>query len=135
MQFFNKARVVSHECRTDSELKAGFGLTVKGVNHKLLTVCFGLNCLILGTGIFSEYRYTGHALPVDDEDFVITGSLENYLSPQEIVPLPSIPDGEWDAMKRRGSKRLFWYFCTLRNLTALRGAFYLDFVGFAWAGM
>ena len=66
---------------------------------------------------------------------MITGSLENYLSPQEIVPLPSIPDGEWDAMKRRGSKRLFWYFCTLRNLTALRGAFYLDFVGFAWAGM
>ena len=64
-----------------------------------------------------------------------TGSLEKYLSPSEIIPLPSISDEDWNAIKRRGSARLFWHFCTLRNLTALRGAYYLDFVGFAWAGM
>ena len=46
-----------------------------------------------------------------------------------------IPDSEWEAIKKRSSRRLFWHFCNLRNLAALRGAFYLDFVGFAWAGM
>ena len=63
------------------------------------------------------------------------GTLEEFLSADDIVPLPAIGDREWDALRRVAGRRLAWRFCTLRNLVAYRGQFAFDAMGFAWGGI
>ncbi len=63
------------------------------------------------------------------------GTLEEFLAADEIVSLPELSDGEWDALRRDAGRRLAWRFCTLRNLVAYRGRFAFDAMGFAWGGI
>ena len=45
-----------------------------------------------------------------------SGTLEEFLAPQDIAPLPSLTDDEWNAIRRVAGRALAWRFCTLRNL-------------------
>jgi len=63
------------------------------------------------------------------------GTLAEFLTADEIAPLPELSDGEWDALRRDAGRRLAWRFCTLRNLVAYRGRFAFDAMGFAWGGI
>ena len=63
------------------------------------------------------------------------GTLEEFLSADDIVLLPAIGDRDWDAVRRVAGRRLAWRFCTLRNLVAYRGQFAFDAMGFAWGGI
>jgi CRP-like cAMP-binding protein len=64
-----------------------------------------------------------------------SGTLEEFLAPQDIAPLPSLTDDEWNAIRRVAGRALAWRFCTLRNLWVHRGRFVADALGFAWAGI
>jgi len=63
------------------------------------------------------------------------GTLDDFLTADEIVPLPELAEGDWDAIRRDAGRRLAWRFCTLRNLVAYRGRFAFDAMGFAWGGI
>ena len=63
------------------------------------------------------------------------GTLEEFLSADDIVPLPEIGEREWDTLRQVAGWRLAWRFCTLRNLVAYRGRFAFDAMGFAWGGI
>jgi len=65
----------------------------------------------------------------------LSGTLEKFLAPEDIVPLPSLTDEEWNAIRRVAGRALAWRFCTLRNLCVHRGWFVADALGFAWAGI
>jgi hypothetical protein len=61
-------------------------------------------------------------------------TLDDYLASSDIAEIPTLTDHEWDTL-RHGRSRLFWRFCTLRNLWVHRGRFFYDGLGFAWGGI
>lgn len=63
------------------------------------------------------------------------GTLDNFLAPEDISPVPPMTDAEWDAVRRNPGRALAWRFCTLRNLWVHRGRFACDAIGFAWGGI
>jgi hypothetical protein len=63
------------------------------------------------------------------------GTLDEFLAPEDIVPLPTLSDDEWDTIRRLAGGQLAWRFATLRNLWVHRGRFVADASGFAWAGI
>jgi CRP-like cAMP-binding protein len=63
------------------------------------------------------------------------GTLDDFLAPEEIVPLRMLSDEEWNTIRRVAGGQLAWRFATLRNLWVHRGRFVADAFGFAWAGI
>lgn len=63
------------------------------------------------------------------------GTLDDFLAPEDIVPLPVLSDDEWNTIRRVAGGQLAWRFCTLRNLWVHRGRFASDAFGFAWGGI
>jgi hypothetical protein len=63
------------------------------------------------------------------------GTLDDFLAPEDIVPLPVLADDEWNTIRRVAGGQLAWRFCTLRNLWVHRGRFASDAFGFAWGGI
>jgi len=63
------------------------------------------------------------------------GTLDAFLSADEIVRLPEISERDWNAVRRDAGRRVAWRFCTWRNLVAYRGRFAFDAMGFAWGGI
>ncbi len=63
------------------------------------------------------------------------GTLEDFLTPADIVAVPEMADTDWDALRRGAGRWLAWRFCTLRNLVVHRGRFADDAMGFAWGGI
>jgi CRP-like cAMP-binding protein len=63
------------------------------------------------------------------------GTLEEFLAPEDIVPLSALSDDEWNTIRRVAGGRLAWRFATIRNLWVHRGHFVADAYGFAWAGI
>jgi CRP-like cAMP-binding protein len=61
--------------------------------------------------------------------------LEEFLAPEDIVPLSALSDDEWNTIRRVAGGRLAWRFATIRNLWVHRGHFVADAYGFAWAGI
>jgi CRP-like cAMP-binding protein len=64
-----------------------------------------------------------------------SGTLEEFLASEDIVPLPSLTDEEWNAIRRVAGSQLAWRFTTLRNLWVHRGRIVPDALGFAWGGI
>ena len=64
-----------------------------------------------------------------------SGTLEEFLASEEIVPLPSLTDEEWNTIRRVAGGQLAWRFTTLRNLWVHRGRIVPDALGFAWGGI
>jgi CRP-like cAMP-binding protein len=63
------------------------------------------------------------------------GTLDDYLTAADIVPLPALADGAWDALRRSALRRIAWHFCTPRALWTHRGRYLSDVIGFGWAGI
>jgi CRP-like cAMP-binding protein len=63
------------------------------------------------------------------------GTLDEFLAPGDIVPLPSLTDEEWNTIRRVAGGQLAWRFTTLRNLWVHRGRIVPDALGFAWGGI
>jgi CRP-like cAMP-binding protein len=63
------------------------------------------------------------------------GTLDDFLAPEDIVPLRILTDEEWNTIRRVAGGQLAWRFATLRNLWVHRGRFVTDALGFAWAGI
>ena len=63
------------------------------------------------------------------------GSLDDFLTPEDIAPVPLLTDDEWNRVRRVAGSQLVWRFATLRNLWVHRGRFVHDALGFAWAGI
>lgn len=63
------------------------------------------------------------------------GTLDDFLAPDDIVPLPAFAAEEWKALRHTAARRLVWQFATLRNLLAHRTGFANDAFGFAWGGI
>jgi CRP-like cAMP-binding protein len=63
------------------------------------------------------------------------GTLEDFLAPEDIIPLPAVTNDEWSTIRRVAGGQLAWRFCTLRNLWVHRGRFLTDAIGFAWGGI
>jgi CRP-like cAMP-binding protein len=63
------------------------------------------------------------------------GTLNNFLAPEDIVPLRTLTDEEWNTVRRVAGSQLAWRFATLRNVWVHRGRFVADALGFAWAGI
>jgi len=63
------------------------------------------------------------------------GTLNDFLVPEDIVPLRTLADEEWNTIRRVAGSQLAWRFATLRNLWVHRGRIALDAFGFAWAGI
>jgi CRP-like cAMP-binding protein len=63
------------------------------------------------------------------------GTLDDFLAPEDIAPLPSLTDEEWNTIRRVAGGQLAWRFATLRNLWVHRGRFVADALGFAWGGI
>jgi CRP-like cAMP-binding protein len=64
-----------------------------------------------------------------------SGTLEEFLASEDIVPLPSLTDEEWNTIRRVAGGQLAWRFTTLRNLWVHRGRIVPDALGFAWGGI
>jgi CRP-like cAMP-binding protein len=63
------------------------------------------------------------------------GTLDEFLAPEHIAPLPALTEDEWNTIRRVAGRSLAWRFCTLRNLWVHRGRFVADAFGFAWGGI
>jgi len=63
------------------------------------------------------------------------GTLDDFLTADEIAPLPALADGDWNRLRRTALRRIVWHFCTLRNLRVHRGRFLEDVIGFGWGGI
>ena len=63
------------------------------------------------------------------------GSLDAFLAPGDIAPLPSLTEGEWNELRRAAGRTLAWRFFTPRNLWVHRGRIVPDALGFAWGGI
>ena len=63
------------------------------------------------------------------------GTLDDFLAPEDIAPVPTLTDTEWNAVRRVAGGALVRQFCTLRNLWVHRGRFVPDALGFAWGGI
>jgi len=63
------------------------------------------------------------------------GALDDFLPPDEIVPLAPLTDAEWNTLRAVAGRGLARRFCTPRNLWLHRGRFAHDAVGFAWGGI
>jgi len=63
------------------------------------------------------------------------GTLDEFLAPEDIIPVSGMTDAEWDAVRQAPGRALAWRFCTLRNLWVHRGRFACDAFGFAWGGI
>jgi CRP-like cAMP-binding protein len=63
------------------------------------------------------------------------GTLDEFLSADEIAPLLEIGADAWNRMRRDAMRRLAWQFCTLRNLWTHRGRYLRDVIGYGWGGI
>jgi CRP-like cAMP-binding protein len=63
------------------------------------------------------------------------GTLDDFLAPDDIVPLSTLTDDEWNRIRHVAGRKLVWRFATLRNLWVHRGRFVADALGFAWGGI
>ena len=63
------------------------------------------------------------------------GTLDDYLTAEEIVAIPAVAEHQWDAIRRQAGWKLTWRFCTLRNLFVHGLRFTADAMGFAWGGI
>jgi CRP-like cAMP-binding protein len=63
------------------------------------------------------------------------GTLDDFLAADDIAPLPSLTDEEWNTIRRVAGGQLAWRFTTLRNLWVHRGRIVPDALGFAWGGI
>ena len=63
------------------------------------------------------------------------GTLDDFLAPEDIVPLPQLTDDDWAKARRGAIAAMARQFCTLRNLWVHRGAYGRDSVGYAWGGI
>jgi CRP-like cAMP-binding protein len=63
------------------------------------------------------------------------GTLDTFLAPDDIAPLPALAEQDWDTLRRVAGRRLAWRFCTLRNLWVHSGRIAHDAQGFAWGGI
>ncbi|MFM8634596.1 MAG: cyclic nucleotide-binding domain-containing protein [Planctomycetia bacterium] len=63
------------------------------------------------------------------------GTLDDYLAPDDIISLPTVPDEAWASIRRAAGRQIVWRFLTLRNLVVHRGRFLRDTLGFAWGGI
>lgn len=63
------------------------------------------------------------------------GTLDDFLSPVDIAPVPPLTDAEWRTLRTFAGRQLAWQFCTLRNLLVHRGHILPDVLGFAWGGI
>jgi CRP-like cAMP-binding protein len=63
------------------------------------------------------------------------GTLDDFLPPEDIVPLPQLTDEDWAKARRGAIAAMARQFCTLRNLWVHRGAYGRDSVGYAWGGI
>lgn len=64
-----------------------------------------------------------------------TGTLDDFLRPEQLAPLRPLPEIDWDRIRRTSGRRLYWQFCTLRNLIKHRGFIVPDALGFAWGAI
>ncbi|MEI6238823.1 MAG: cyclic nucleotide-binding domain-containing protein [Planctomycetia bacterium] len=63
------------------------------------------------------------------------GTLDDFLAPEDIVPVPSLTEEQWNTLRRVAGRELAWRFATLRNLWVHRGRLVADALGFAWGGI
>jgi CRP-like cAMP-binding protein len=63
------------------------------------------------------------------------GTLDDFLTADEIVPLPPLAHGDWNRLRRTALRRIVRHFCTLRNLRVHRGRYLEDVIGFGWGGI
>jgi len=63
------------------------------------------------------------------------GTLDDFLAPEDIVPLPQLTDDDWAKARRGAIAAMARQFCTLRNLWVHRGVYGRDSVGYAWGGI
>ena len=63
------------------------------------------------------------------------GTLSDHLAPEDIAPFSPLADEDWNEVRRDATRILLRRFCTPRNLWVHRGAYVLDMLGFAWAGI
>jgi CRP-like cAMP-binding protein len=63
------------------------------------------------------------------------GTLDDFLAADDIVPLPTLADGDWNRLRRTALRRIAWHFGTIRNLVAHRGRYLEDVIGFGWGGI
>jgi CRP-like cAMP-binding protein len=63
------------------------------------------------------------------------GTLDDFLAPEDIIPLPQLTDEDWATTRRGAVAAMARQFCTLRNLWVHRGVYGRDSVGYAWGGI
>jgi CRP-like cAMP-binding protein len=63
------------------------------------------------------------------------GTFDDFLAPEDIIPLPRLTDEDWAVARRGALAAMARQFCTLRNLWVHRGVYGRDSVGFAWGGI
>ena len=63
------------------------------------------------------------------------GTLDDFLAPEDIVPLRPLAEADWAELRRTTGWRLTLRFCTLRNLLVHGRRFARDAMGFAWGGI
>ena len=63
------------------------------------------------------------------------GTLDDFIAPEDIVPLPQLTDEDWAKARRCAIAAIARQFCTLRNLWVHRGVYGRDSVGYAWGGI
>ena len=59
------------------------------------------------------------------------GTRDDFLAPEDIVPLVPLTDEEWNTIRRASGGQLVWRFATVRTLWGHRGRIVRDAVGFA----
>lgn len=65
----------------------------------------------------------------------LRGTLDDFLAPEDIIPLPQLRDEDWARARRGAIAAMARQFCTLRNLWVHRGVYGRDSVGYAWGGI
>lgn len=63
------------------------------------------------------------------------GTLEDFLDPDDLIPITPLTDDEWNTLRRVAGRGLIRRFMTFRNLWVHRGRFVPDALGFAWGGI
>ena len=63
------------------------------------------------------------------------GTLDDFLAPEDIVPLPQLTDDDWAQARRGAIAAMARQFLTLRNLWVHRAGYARDSVGYAWGGI
>jgi CRP-like cAMP-binding protein len=64
-----------------------------------------------------------------------TGTLEDFLSTEDLAPLRPLAEIDWDTIRKTSGRRVYQQFFTLRNLLKHRGFIFADALGFAWGAI